>query len=399
LLFCHFKKVLIIKFLKLDYNIKTIIMNIAINARVLNERRGGPARFTYNILRELARIDTQNRYFLLLYDKVDFDFKLPDNFIIKIFKIKSKIIFDYIILPLFSYLHKIDFYLFPKNTFSPLIYGKKIPFFNDIVYFEKLGFREFKFFDNFHHTLMIPVAGKLSIMNVAISNYTALRMESLLNIKKDKIRVIHLGIENKFKRLKDEKALKKYVKKFNIQMPFFFYSGSLSPRKNIINIIKAFSTIKDHIPHYIYITGGDSWRDKAVFDLINESNLAHRIIKVGFLADDELITMYNLADCYLYPSKYEGFGLPILEAQACGCPVITSNTSSCPEIAGDGALFVDPYNVDDIAAAMMKITIDKKLRSNIIKKGFINCKKYSWQFTAKQLLNLFKEINSDRLQP
>ena len=148
-------------------------MKIAIHARVLNERRGGPARYTYNIIKELARTDKENTYYLLMYDKVDFDFKLPDNFIVKIFKIKNRLIFDYFSLPLFSYANKIDRYIFPKNTFSPMIRGKKIPFFNDIVYYEKLGFREFKFFDNLHHTIMIPIAGKLSHVNLSISEFTA----------------------------------------------------------------------------------------------------------------------------------------------------------------------------------------------------------------------------------
>jgi glycosyltransferase involved in cell wall biosynthesis len=366
-------------------------MNIAINARVLNERRGGPARLTCNIIQELTRIDKKNTYLLLFYDKFDFDFTLPDNFKIKIFKIKSRIIFDYIILPFYSYFHKIDFYLFPKNTFSPFVYGKKIPFFNDIVYFEKLGFREFKFFDNLHHTLMIPVAGKLSVMNIAISEFTASRMKALLNIDRNKIRVIHLGVENKFQKITDEKKLNSFQEKLNLQLPFFFYAGSLSPRKNIINVIKAFSSIKDRIPHRIYVTGADSWRDEDVFNLINENNLADRVIKLSFMTDDELVALYNLADCYLYPSKYEGFGLPILEAQACGCPVITSNVSSCPEVAGDSAFLVDPYNIDDIANAMLKIVSDIGLRNKLIKKGFINCKKYSWEKTAKELLSLLEE--------
>ena len=329
-------------------------MDIAINARVLNERQGGPSRYMLNIIRELSKIDKENIYHILLYDNIDFSFPLPNNFKLKIIKIKSKIFFDYIYLPIFSYFNKIDIFLFPKNTFSPMIRGKKIPVYHDIVYFEKFKFREFKFFDNLHHRLMIPVAAKFSRVDLTVSDFTASRMMELLKINRDKIRIVKEGVEEHFTKIKDQSVLNDTIKKFNLQLPFFFYSGSLSPRKNMLNLIKAFIQIKDEFDHVLYFTGGYSWRDSDVHSLITKYGLEDRIVKLGFLSEKELVNMYNLAECYLYPSLYEGFGLPILEAQACGCPVITSKAASCPEVAGDGAILVDPYNIDDIALAMKK---------------------------------------------
>jgi len=369
-------------------------MKIAINARVLNERKGGPARYTYNILKELARTDLRNTYYILLYDSVDFDFEMPGNFKVIVYKIKSKIIFDYFIIPYFTRRYKIDVSIFPKNTFSPLVAGKKIPFFNDIVYFEKLGFREFKFFDNLHHKIMIPVAGRLSYINLSISEYTAKRMTELLNIPPDRIRVILLGIEKSFRKIKNIAYLDRVSKKYGLRFPFFFYAGSLSPRKNMKNVILAFNKIKDMTGHRIYFTAGDSWRDEEIFRLIEENGLSERIIRLGFISDEELAAMYNLADCYLYPSIYEGFGLPILEAQACGCPVITSNVTSCPEVAGEGAAIVDPYNVDEIAGAMLKMTTDKRYRNRMIKKGYKNAAGYSWEKTTLVLKKILDGIES-----
>ena len=132
----------------------------------------------------------------------------------------------------------------------------------------------------------------------------------------------------------------------------------------MLNLIQAFIRIKDSIPHCIYFTGGDSWLDTEVHDMITNNNLSERIIKLGFISEEDLVMMYNLADCYLYPSLYEGFGLPILEAQACGCPVITSSVSSCPEVAGTGAVYVDPHDVNDMARAMMNVVKDRKLGKN-----------------------------------
>ncbi len=371
-------------------------MNIAFNARVLNERQGGPARYTHEILKILAGKDRKNIYYIFCYDDIEFDFSLPDNFKLKIIRFRSRIIFDYIILPIISYIYRIDVFFFPKNTYSPLIRGKKIPFFNDIVYFEDLGFREFKFFDNLHHTLMVPVAARFSYINLSISEFTASRMTELLNIKREDIRVIHLGIEKRFRKIHDQDYLDGITEKFNIQKPFLFYAGSLSPRKNMVNIIRAFSTIQDEIPHAIYVTGGYSWRDDEVFHFIKENRLDGRIFKLGFLTDEELIALYNCADCYLYPSLYEGFGLPILESQGCGCPVITSTVSSCPEIAGDGAVLVEPHDKKALADAIVRVTSDRPFRDKLIQKGFENCSRFSWEKSAQVLLDLYDEIESGK---
>jgi glycosyltransferase involved in cell wall biosynthesis len=364
-------------------------MKIAINARVLNERQGGPARYTLNIIRELAAIDRTNSYLILMYDTMNFDFPLPSNFTVKVVRLRSKLFFDYIFIPLFSWVNRIDIFLFPKNTFSPLVRGKKIPVYHDIVYFEDFDFREFKYFDNLHHRIMIPVAAKFSWIDLTVSDFTASRMRSLLNIRQEKIRVVKEGVEPHFRKISDKKKLAGTVKKFNLKKPFFFYAGSLSPRKNMVNLIRAFSSIRDSIPHVVYFTGGDSWLDSDVHDLIVSEGLQNRIIKLGYIDEEDLVIMYNLADCYLYPSLYEGFGLPILEAQACGCPVITSNVSSCPEVAGSGALLVNPRDAGDIAGAMLRIVKDAKLRKDLVKAGLENCRRYTWRKTAEEILKLF----------
>ena len=366
-------------------------MIIAVNARVLNERQGGPARYTMNVLRELAALDRENRYIILLYDTIDFDFPIPENFTVKIVRLRSKLFFDYIYIPLFSWRNRIDIFLFPKNTFSPLVRGRKIPVYHDIVYFEKLDFREFKFFDNLHHRIMIPVAARCSWRDLTVSDFTASRMRALLNIRPEKIRVVKEGVEDRFRVIGDADELAAAVRKFGLVTPFFFYAGSLSPRKNMAALIRALGSIRDSIPHRIYVTGGDSWRDGEIHRMIEEHGLGDRVIKLGFIDDADLVRMYNLADCYLYPSLYEGFGLPILEAQACGCPVIAAASSSIPEVAGEGALYVNPRDTEDIARAMVRIVEDRALRSRSIDAGMHNRARYTRHATARGILELFRE--------
>ncbi|MCX7698061.1 MAG: glycosyltransferase family 4 protein [Candidatus Goldbacteria bacterium] len=370
-------------------------MNIAINGRVLTERKGGPYRYTVNVIRELSKIDKKNKYYLFVNADINLDFSLNSNFDIIIKKTKSKLYFDYFYLPAISHRYNIDIWLFPKNTFSPMIKGKKVPVFHDIVYFEKgLHFREFNYFDNLHHKLMIPINGKISAVNIAVSNFTAQRMQDLLKIPAEKISIIKEGVEEVFFKKHHKKQLQSIIKKYNLKLPYFFYSGSLSPRKNMLNVLKAFNCIKDTLPHNLYVTGGYSWRDNEVFEFIKDNKLENRVIKLGYIPDEDLVGLYKLADCYLYPSLYEGFGLPILEAQACGCPVITSNVSSCPEVAGDGALIVDPYNVKEIADAMELIVKNPKLKNKLIQAGKKNVRKYSWEICAREMVLLFERINS-----
>lgn len=372
-------------------------MIIAINCRVLTERAGGPARYTRNMIRELASLDTKNTYHLIFNRAYAFDFPLPRNFRVFTIKSETRFIFDYLRLPLFAWSNRADVFLFPKNTFSPLIPGKKIPVYHDIVYFEKnLHFREFGFFDTLHHTVMIPVAARFAARNLAVSDFTASRMRELLGIDDHSISVIKEGVEGTFRQITDKKYLKAVEEKYSIRRPFFFYSGSLSPRKNMVRVLEAFAGITREVPHSFYFTAADSWRDEAVFRVIEEHGLHERVKRLGYLDDEELAAMYNLADAYLYPSLYEGFGLPILEAQACGCPVVTSSAASCPEVAGEGALIVDPYRVEEIAGSMLRLARDGNLRKRLVRKGLENCRRFSWRKAAAELIRLFEELGGGR---
>jgi glycosyltransferase involved in cell wall biosynthesis len=373
-------------------------MKIVINARLLNERKGGPYRCLINTLEELSKIDHENTYHIMLKEEPEqeYEFMKKPNFIKKILPSKNKFIFDYILLPLYSLKNRRALYYFPKTTFAPYLRGAKINLYHDIIYFEDFSFREFKFFDNLHHKIMIPICAKLSDADISVSGFTADRMKNLLKTKPEKISVIHNGVEKSFKVIKNTKLLSEVVSKYNLKQPFLFFAGSLSPRKNILNIIRAFELIKDIIPHNIYFTAGQSWNDSEVFTYIKEQQLEGRIIKLGFLSEQDLVALYNLAECYLYPSFYEGFGLPILEAQACGCPVITSNTSSCPETAGNGALLVNPHEHRDIAEALLTVIKNKKIKQDLIKRGFENIKRFSWKKNAEQHLKLFKNVFAKR---
>lgn len=158
----------------------------------------------------------------------------------------------------------------------------------------------------------------------------------------------------------------------------------------MIRLLMAFDIIRNKIPHKLVLTGGRSWNDKTLNNLIHK--IGDDVIKLGFVPDEDTPLLYNLADLFVYPSLYEGFGLPTLEAMACGCPVFTSNVSSIPEVIGDAGIMIDPYNVDEMAKSMYDILKDDGMKGDMVKRGQKQIKKYSWDKCAKETLDVLEKI-------
>ncbi len=356
--------------------------------------RGGVCRYLKNTLIEL---DKKKSYqIILITNSIIFKEYKYKNIITIFSKTKNKIVFDY--FTSFNLIKKInpDIIIYPKNIiplFHFFLKTKKINIIHDLGYFEN-KISAYPFLNTLFIKIFMRVSCLISNRIIAVSESTKKDIINRLKIKKQKITVVYEGVESNFKTLNKDKA-KILVRKYNIQMPFLFYSGSISPRKNLLNILKAFNLIKNKIPHNLYITGLKTWSSGSIFDYIKK-NLNTRVKILGYVSENELIALYNLADLYLYPSLYEGFGLPILEAQACGCPVLTSNVTSCPEIAGKGAIFVCPHNITQIANKTEKILNDKKLKNSIIAKGYKNIKLFSWKKCAKEVLNVCEGVCDEK---
>lgn len=216
---------------------------------------------------------------------------------------------------------------------------------------------------------------------VVISQSTKLDLIKYYHVPENKITVIYPSFAKVNTRA--------HKPKIRIKKPYILYLGTLEPRKNIPFLIRAFKKVRDNlkIPHKLIIAGKKGWGFKEIFDTIHKFGLEKQVIFTGYVSDAEKKYLYKHAELFIYPSLYEGFGIPPLEAMHFGCPVITSNTSSLPEVVGNAGLMIDPYNVEALVSAITKVINDKKLRKEMVRKGFKRAEKFNSPSNLSLLFN------------
>jgi len=216
----------------------------------------------------------------------------------------------------------------------------------------------------------------------------------ILKIPEGKIKVVYNGVGHaRFRVLEDAEAVKEELdRKYGVG-PFILQVAQYFPRKNIPRLLKAFYRLKrQDVRHKLVIAGGKRWKHEEILKTIEELNLKKEVLLVGSVPQDDLVKLYNAADLFVFPSLYEGCPLALLEAMSCGTPVITSNVYSMPEVAGDGAILVDPYDPDDIANAIYKVLTDDGLRHEMIKKGLERVKEFTWERCTRETLKVYEEV-------
>lgn len=218
-----------------------------------------------------------------------------------------------------------------------------------------------------------------------------------LSITPDKIRVIYHGIDEEFRPLDREDAREELSRKYGISSPFILHVSSYQLKKNVHRVIAAFKKLRecgDEFKRYKLVIVGNHPRE--VREFARDLGLGDAVVFTGFVDKEDLPKFYSAVFLFIFPSLHESFGLPILEAMACGCPVITSNVFAMPEIAEDAAILVNPYNINEIADAMHEVLTNSSLREELRKKGIERAKKFSWRRTAEEYLKVYKEVVEER---
>ncbi len=243
---------------------------------------------------------------------------------------------------------------------------------------------------NFHFKVPLPVLLKNSTHIIVPSHSTKRDLLEYLISDSSKIVVIPMGIDTS--KFYPRKSTNKIKQKYDINYPLILYAGTENPRKNLERLIIAYNKISHEIPHRLVLVGPIT--QKTIIKILRKHNIPKDILKritlLGYLPDEELPYLYTLADVFVYPSLYEGFGFPPLEAMACGTPVVTSNISSIPEVVGKAAVLVNPLNTDEIAFGILRILEDRKLRKRLVHFGRRYVKKYSWKKTADKTEKVYK---------
>lgn len=348
----------------------------------------------YNLIKNLNLLDKENEYYLIHHTKMDLNiYKSNKEIIIPLpsFKPLKGLFWRYVLLPKNLKSQTLDLVHDPRGIglLSFDMPFKKVITIHDLssLFYPSINIRGM-----WAHKLL----GKKTIKNVdrviTVSASTKSDVMKYLKAPEEKIKVVYNGKDESFKLL-DQNEISEFKRRYNLAFPFILYVGVLQPRKNIPTLIKAYYKLKQHkTKHKLVITGGKGWQYKEIFETVKKLNLQKDVIFTGHIIDEDIPRLYNAADLFVFPSIYEGFGIPPLEAMACGIPVIASNASSLPEVVGDAGIMADPYDVDGLADAMHKVLTNGRLREDMIKKGLEQAKMFSWEKCARETLKVYEEL-------
>lgn len=228
---------------------------------------------------------------------------------------------------------------------------------------------------------------------IAISQQTRDDLVLHYRVPPDKISVVHSGIDHDRFRVMNQSDIQSTLQRLRISQPYIFFLSTIQPRKNLDRLIEAFERLDADNLHLV-IGGASGWLDQPIETRIRNSAAANRIQRLGFVHDDDVPALYNGAEVFALPSLYEGFGMGVLEAMACGCPVVTSNRSSLPEVAGNAAVLVDPHDVTSICDGLHLALSER--RATLRASGFARAQQFSWKQTATLTLAAIKSAQYDR---
>ena len=291
-----------------------------------------------------------------------------------------------------SYFEKADISIFFNFAMPPKISGKSLVYVHDMTYLrypDTMGKKNMRF---------ITESTKYSIKHaeriLTNSEFSKREISELTGMKLDKIDVIYpsLSFGMKKEQINDGTIPSRLIEEFGINndVRYILFVSSIEPRKNIKRLLLAFDQLKreKQIVHKLILAGGKGWNNEEIFTTAYRLSCRKDIIFTGFVSSEEKEALYRNAEIFVYPSIYEGFGMPPLEAMSIGCPVITSNAASLPEACGDAAEFVDPYSVDSIAEGMHRVLTNTERRKELILKGYANLRRFSWDESADKLINV-----------
>ncbi len=347
-------------------------------SRAFIKNRTGIEEYSYQVIKNLRNNLSSEQIVLYVRKKQEIDFEIPKNWEIKIIKFPR--FWTQVGLSLEMLLHPVDVLFVPAHT-VPIIHPR-----NTIVTIHGLEYefcpKAYSSWERFYMRLSIKASCKWAKKIISVSQNTKFDLEKLYGVVGDKIEVIYEGYENQ-EPIINNQELKSGSK-------FFLFVGRIEERKNVANIVKAFEILKEkyQVSHKLLLAGRPGYGYEKIKLQIESSKFREDIAELGYVSDEEKFELMKNADAFVFPTLYEGFGIPVLEAQSVGCPVIAGRNSSIPEVVGDSAVMIDVHNPEAIAKAMALLINDRSLRSEYVQKGLENVKQFSWSKCAERIAEI-----------
>lgn len=370
--------------------------------RLFRQKKHGMDMVALELIRNLQKIDTTNEYFIYVAPDEDAScLEETSNFKIRVVNGGFYPKWEQSALLKAAEADKVDILHCTSNT-AP-VYGK-IPLvvtLHDIIYLEKSFYKiitgkgtAYQRFGNVYRRYFVPKVVKQCKVLITVSEFEKNRIRDFFGIDESKIKAVYNGVSEHFIKVVDPAELKRVKDKYKLPDQFFFHLGNTDPKKNTKGVLAAFSEFRKKTKLDIPLVMLDFERvelEKLVNE-IGDPEIINHIFLTGYVINTDLPAIYSQCKVFLYPSLRESFGIPILEAMACGVPVITANTSSMPEVSGDAAYFVNPFNYSEITDGIVNILNDNKLRDHLIEKGFKRAKQFSWKSMAESVLNIYNDL-------
>ncbi|MEI7749611.1 MAG: glycosyltransferase family 1 protein [Candidatus Moraniibacteriota bacterium] len=384
-------------------------MRIGIDLRCLaSGRRSGVEEYAIGLLSVLFRVDQANEYVLFLNEwrdeKIDLSFAEGyPNVSVRRFLIPNKLL--NLSLWYFRYpkldrlLGGTDIFFMPNINFCAVSGRTKL-----FVTAHDLSFEvcpeTFSRKQRLWHFFVDPKGLFQRAHRIfAVSNSTRDDLMHRYGIVEHRIEVVRSGVDPRFREYdRNDPNMLAVKEKYGLPYSFILYLGAFEPRKNIVAIVRAYNALrKARHPELsktaLVLAGVSGWKERELLRAVDHSPFRGNIILPGFVEDDDKPAFYNLASAFVYPSVYEGFGFPALEALSCGTPVIASNSSSLPEVVGDAGILIDPHRPDELFRALESVLLDRKLRQTLRARGIARAKTFTWDVAAKRVSEVFASVS------
>ena len=375
-------------------------LDIVIDGRRV--RDFGIGTYIRSLVHALSRIDAANHYTVITGPgEARVWGALPDNFRIAIYAGDDHAYSDHLLFPLFLRRFKPDLVHIPLNRVPLLMIRPYVVTIHDMV---NLFYDERKLSALHMHLRRFRFRRGLTRASrvIAVSEATKRDVENLLAVPAARITRVYNAPDPGFlgrEPAAGEEERRRIMERYQIDRPFLLYAGAIRHHKNIPRLVEAFAVLREQLAaHPVYgdlrlvIIGDTISQYPAVRQAVLKSKMEHAVRFLGFVPFDTLRCFYEAAAAFVFPSRHEGFGLPPLEAMACGTPVVTSNVSSLPEVAGDAAMLVNPGNVFDIARGIRDVLTDEPLRAELIRRGRIQAARFSWERSAREVLEIYRDV-------